>query len=176
MNAGHHPCHRRNSFSDDAAGKGADYRTASTSVEGRRKNSRSSLGARLKERNAGNPCHHRSFSDAAGRGLEAADRTGSSKNEEKRKTRRRPAGGELPVVYHEDYSIDWPRSHRFPMWKFRDLAEFLQSSEVEVVNNVDEPGASSKFMSPFLRPEDPPDEWFLLAHDEEYLHVKCSGV
>ena len=29
----------------------------------------------------------------------------------------------VPMVWHQEYSIDWPSTHRFAMWKFGDLAE-----------------------------------------------------
>ncbi|CAE7849599.1 unnamed protein product, partial [Symbiodinium necroappetens] len=61
-----------------------------------------------------------------------------------------------PTVYHEAYSPEWPVTHRFPMWKFKDLAELLV-----------EEGLLESF-SDFVTPQDPPDEWFTLAHEEEY--------
>eukprot|EP00439_Symbiodinium_sp_Y106_P078966 s40_g17.t1 len=61
-----------------------------------------------------------------------------------------------PTVYHEAYSPEWPATHRFPMWKFKDLAELLV-----------EEGLVESF-SDFVTPEDLPDEWFVLAHEEEY--------
>ncbi|CAE7727060.1 unnamed protein product, partial [Symbiodinium sp. CCMP2456] len=54
------------------------------------------------------------------------------------------------------YSPEWPVTHRFPMWKFKDLAELLV-----------EEGLVESF-SDFVTPQDPPDEWFTLAHEEEY--------
>ncbi|CAE8703919.1 unnamed protein product, partial [Polarella glacialis] len=61
-----------------------------------------------------------------------------------------------PTVWHEAYSPPWPAKHRFPMWKFRNLADQLVSDGL------------FKSHAEFLTPKVPPDEWFLLAHDEEY--------
>jgi len=61
-----------------------------------------------------------------------------------------------PTVWHEAYSPPWPPSHRFPMCKFRNLADQL------VRDGLHESHCS------FLKPEEPPTEWLLLAHDEEY--------
>ncbi|CAJ1337001.1 unnamed protein product [Effrenium voratum] len=61
----------------------------------------------------------------------------------------------LPVVYHSDYSPQWPAKHRFPMWKFRDLAQQL------IADGLLEP-------KDFHAPYEPQDQWFLLAHDEDY--------
>lgn len=34
----------------------------------------------------------------------------------------------LPLIYHEDYSPDFPADHRFPMDKFRLLRDYLVDS------------------------------------------------
>lgn len=69
-----------------------------------------------------------------------------------------------PTVWHEAYSIPWPQTHRFPMWKFRDLADQL------IADGLFDAHAE------FLTPEDPPDEWFLAAHDEEYYRGFVEGT
>lgn len=60
-------------------------------------------------------------------------------------------------VFHEDYSIPWPERHRFPMWKYRDLAEYLVAD------------GTVPSMAHFVRPEgEVPHEHVLLAHDSDY--------
>jgi len=50
------------------------------------------------------------------------------------------------------------------MWKFRDLADQLVMDGLFPAHSA------------FLTPEDPPDEWFLLAHDEEYYQGFLHGT
>lgn len=62
-----------------------------------------------------------------------------------------------PFVYHPAYSApNWPSNHTFAMWKFKDAAVSLVKNAV--VKSADD----------FFRPDDPPDELFLRAHDPRY--------
>eukprot|EP00404_Azadinium_spinosum_P018809 CAMPEP_0180504678 /NCGR_PEP_ID=MMETSP1036_2-20121128/46882_1 /TAXON_ID=632150 /ORGANISM="Azadinium spinosum, Strain 3D9" /LENGTH=76 /DNA_ID=CAMNT_0022514165 /DNA_START=145 /DNA_END=372 /DNA_ORIENTATION=+ len=63
-----------------------------------------------------------------------------------------------PLVFHEDYSIPWPEKHRFPMWKYQGLADYLVQEGDVVASRMD-----------FARPHDEaPHEQTLLCHDAEY--------
>jgi len=69
-----------------------------------------------------------------------------------------------PIIYHPEYSIPWPERHRFAMWKFEDLAEFL--IEHRIVRSFDD----------FVEPEYPPDEWMLLVHGKKYYQEFITGT
>ncbi|WP_334175656.1 histone deacetylase [Pseudoxanthobacter sp.] len=63
----------------------------------------------------------------------------------------------LSIVHHPDYHAELAEGHRFPMGKFRRLAEVLVEEGL-----VAGPSA-------FVRPEEPPAEWIARAHDERYV-------
>ena len=63
-----------------------------------------------------------------------------------------------PMVWHADYSIPWPSSHRFAMWKFDDLRlEAVRSGVVASEAEFFEPSTAGL------------EEALRLAHDEAYL-------
>lgn len=66
----------------------------------------------------------------------------------------------LPIVYHPDYGVDLPSSHRFPMPKFRLLYEHLQSL-----------GLAREVYHPTL----PPQDWIELVHTPDYVSAYCQG-
>lgn len=62
----------------------------------------------------------------------------------------------LPIVHHPAYCADLPANHRFPMDKFRAVAELIRKEEL-----LDG--------QPFYRPRPAPFEWVALAHDPLYV-------
>jgi acetoin utilization deacetylase AcuC-like enzyme len=62
----------------------------------------------------------------------------------------------LPIVHHPDYCADLPTNHRFPMDKFRAVAERIVTEGLL--------GGGK-----FLRPRPAPAEWVALAHDRSYV-------
>jgi acetoin utilization deacetylase AcuC-like enzyme len=62
----------------------------------------------------------------------------------------------LPIVHHPAYCADLPANHRFPMDKFRAVAELIRREHL-----LD--GAA------FYRPRPAPFEWVALAHDPVYV-------
>ncbi len=62
----------------------------------------------------------------------------------------------LPIVHHPDYCADLPVNHRFPMDKFRAVAERIVAEG---------PLSGGKF----VRPRPAPAEWVALAHDRRYV-------
>lgn len=68
----------------------------------------------------------------------------------------------LPLIYHDDYSPEFPPEHRFPMDKFRLLRDHLVSSGL--VRDAD-----------LLRPELCPADILALAHDRDYIERYMSG-
>jgi len=62
----------------------------------------------------------------------------------------------LPIVHHPAYCADLPANHRFPMDKFRAVADLIRRE------NLLE-GQS------FYRPRPAPFEWVALAHDPAYV-------
>ncbi|SHO62681.1 Acetoin utilization deacetylase AcuC [Pseudoxanthobacter soli DSM 19599] len=71
----------------------------------------------------------------------------------------------LPIVHHSDYHAEIGADHRFPMGKFRRLAEVLV--EEGLVTGADG----------FHVPEPAPFEWFARVHDETYVEqVFASDV
>merc|ERR1711865_776764 len=61
-------------------------------------------------------------------------------------------------VFHEGYSIPWPDKHRFPMWKYQDLADQLVREERAVTS-----------LSDFARPSgEISHDNVLLCHGPEY--------
>ncbi len=64
----------------------------------------------------------------------------------------------LPVVFHDAYvARDVPAGHRFPMGKFRAVAEELVRTGI--VDDFDR----------FYRPAPAPTQWLQLAHDADYV-------
>jgi len=68
----------------------------------------------------------------------------------------------LPLVYHDDYSPDFPAEHRFPMDKFRLLRDHLVASGVTEDAHL-------------LRPQCCPADILALAHDRSYIDRFMSG-
>jgi acetoin utilization deacetylase AcuC-like enzyme len=68
----------------------------------------------------------------------------------------------LPLIYHEDYSPDFPADHRFPMDKFRLLRDHLIDSGLTTDAQL-------------LRPELCPNEILALAHDPSYIRRYMEG-
>jgi acetoin utilization deacetylase AcuC-like enzyme len=62
----------------------------------------------------------------------------------------------LPIVHHPDYCSELPANHRFPMDKFRAVADRIVAEGLLC-------GA------PFVRPRPAPAEWVALAHDRRYV-------
>ncbi|WP_055672501.1 histone deacetylase family protein [Roseibium alexandrii] len=62
----------------------------------------------------------------------------------------------LPIVHHPAYCADLPANHRFPMDKFRAVAELIRAEGL--LGNGD-----------FYRPRPAPFEWVALAHDPVYV-------
>ncbi len=68
----------------------------------------------------------------------------------------------LPLIYHEDYSPEFPADHRFPMDKFRLLRDHLVDSGL--TRDAD-----------LLRPQICPNDILALAHDRRYIERYMSG-
>lgn len=68
----------------------------------------------------------------------------------------------LPIVHHPAYCADLPANHRFPMDKFRAVADLIRAE-----NLLD--GGS------FVRPRPAPFEWVALAHDPNYVDQVFNG-
>ncbi|WP_407312518.1 histone deacetylase [Pseudomonas sp. nanlin1] len=68
----------------------------------------------------------------------------------------------LPLIYHEDYSPDFPPEHRFPMDKFRLLRDHLVDSGVTQPADL-------------LRPQLCPREVLALAHCPDYIERYLSA-
>ncbi|GAA0777890.1 histone deacetylase [Roseibium denhamense] len=62
----------------------------------------------------------------------------------------------LPIVHHPAYCADLPANHRFPMDKFRALADLIRTQGL--LGGGD-----------FVRPRPAPFEWVALAHDPSYV-------
>lgn len=62
----------------------------------------------------------------------------------------------LPIVHHPDYCAELPTNHRFPMDKFRAVADRIVTEDLLT-------GGS------FVRPRPAPSEWVALAHDRRYV-------
>ncbi|MEP1931566.1 MAG: histone deacetylase [Roseibium sp.] len=68
----------------------------------------------------------------------------------------------LPIVHHPAYCADLPANHRFPMDKFRAVAELIKQEGL-----LGEVG--------FVRPRPAPFEWVALAHDPVYVDQVFNG-
>eukprot|EP00913_Durusdinium_trenchii_P006785 g6377.t1 len=75
-----------------------------------------------------------------------------------------PAIGEAHPVLRSAYSPPWPPTHRFPMWKFHDLA--LQLLKDQLVTAWED----------FVMPQPLQEEWIFLAHEEDYYRRFCSDT
>src|SRR5690606_26531439 len=62
----------------------------------------------------------------------------------------------LPVVHHRDYQAPLRHGHRFPMGKFRRLAELLVEKRIVAADG-------------FYAPVEAPAGWLMLAHDPAYV-------
>ncbi len=69
----------------------------------------------------------------------------------------------LPIVHHPAYCADLPANHRFPMDKFRAVADLIRGEGL-----LD--GGS------FYRPRPAPFEWVALAHDPAYVDQVFNGT
>ena len=69
----------------------------------------------------------------------------------------------LPIVHNPDYNADLPDGHRFPMEKFRRLAEIL------IEDGLVAPGT-------FHEPAPAPASWIGLAHDRGYVDQVFNGT
>lgn len=61
----------------------------------------------------------------------------------------------VPIVHHPAYCADLPANHRFPMDKFRAVADLIRTEGL--LQDAD-----------FVRPRPAPFEWIALAHDPVY--------
>ncbi|MBO6512271.1 MAG: histone deacetylase, partial [Roseibium sp.] len=68
----------------------------------------------------------------------------------------------LPIVHHPAYCADLPANHRFPMDKFRAVADLIRSEGL--LGDGD-----------FVRPRPAPFEWIALAHDAAYVDQVFNG-
>lgn len=69
----------------------------------------------------------------------------------------------LPIVHHPAYCADLPANHRFPMDKFRAVADLIRAENLT--------GGAS-----FVRPRPAPFEWIVLAHDPAYVDQVFNGT
>jgi acetoin utilization deacetylase AcuC-like enzyme len=70
---------------------------------------------------------------------------------------------DLPIIYHPDYVTSLPEGHRFPMSKFKLLAELLIADRITIPEAIH-------------TPELPPREWIELVHTPEYVRAYCQGT
>jgi len=68
----------------------------------------------------------------------------------------------LPIVHHPAYCADLPANHRFPMDKFRAVADLIRKEDLLE-------GRA------FFRPRPAPFEWVALAHDPAYVDQVFSA-
>ncbi|WP_310414166.1 histone deacetylase, partial [Chamaesiphon sp. OTE_8_metabat_110] len=69
----------------------------------------------------------------------------------------------VPIVYHPDYVVPLPDSHRFPMSKFRILYELLLADGLVTADRT-------------FAPTLPPTEWLELVHDPAYIQAYYTGT
>jgi acetoin utilization deacetylase AcuC-like enzyme len=69
----------------------------------------------------------------------------------------------LPLIYHEDYSPDFPPDHRFPMDKFRLLRDHLIDTGLTTDAQL-------------FRPQVCPTDILALAHDPDYIIRYMEGA
>jgi acetoin utilization deacetylase AcuC-like enzyme len=70
---------------------------------------------------------------------------------------------DLPLVYHPDYVVPLPDSHRFPMSKFKKLYERLIQAGVARPQQ-------------FYQPVRPPESWIERVHGADYVEAYCNGT
>jgi acetoin utilization deacetylase AcuC-like enzyme len=70
---------------------------------------------------------------------------------------------DLPLVYHPDYSVPLPSTHRFPMAKFKKLHDLLRRDRVVHPNQ-------------FHSPDRPAPEIIAQVHCPEYIAAYCDGT
>lgn len=63
---------------------------------------------------------------------------------------------QFPIVYHPAYCADIPRDHRFPMDKYRRVAQMIEAEGLLEGKR-------------FHKPRPAPHEWIALAHEDEYV-------
>ena len=69
----------------------------------------------------------------------------------------------LPIVYHPNYSVPLPSSHRFPMAKFRMLYDRLLKEGIATPEQ-------------FHSPDRPPQSWIEAVHTPSYVNDYCNGT
>jgi acetoin utilization deacetylase AcuC-like enzyme len=69
----------------------------------------------------------------------------------------------LPLVYHPNYTVPLPSSHRFPMVKFRMLHDRLLKDGVARPHQ-------------FHQPDRPPQSWIESVHAPDYVNAYCTGT
>ena len=70
---------------------------------------------------------------------------------------------DLPFIYHPQYSVPLPSTHRFPMAKFRMLHDQLLKDGV---------ATPDQFHSPTRAPQ----SWIETVHDSAYVSAYCDGT
>lgn len=68
----------------------------------------------------------------------------------------------IPIVHHPAYCAELPANHRFPMDKFRAVAELIRSEGLLAGKG-------------FVRPRPAPAQWVALAHDRLYVDQVFSA-
>lgn len=70
---------------------------------------------------------------------------------------------QLPFVYHPNYTVPLPSTHRFPMVKFRMLHDRL------LKDGIAQP-------SQFHQPDRAPQHWIESVHEPDYVNAYCNGT
>jgi acetoin utilization deacetylase AcuC-like enzyme len=70
---------------------------------------------------------------------------------------------QLPLVYHPNYTVPLPSTHRFPMVKFRMLHDRL------LKDGIAKPAQ-------FHQPDRAPQHWIESVHDPDYVNAYCNGT
>ncbi len=70
---------------------------------------------------------------------------------------------QLPIVYHPNYTVPLPSTHRFPMVKFRMLHDRLLKDGIAIP-------------SQFHQPTRAPQHWIESVHDPDYVNAYCNGT
>ena len=70
---------------------------------------------------------------------------------------------DLPFIYHPQYSVALPSTHRFPMAKFRMLHHQLLKDGVAIPEQ-------------FHSPDRAPQSWIETVHDSAYVTAYCDGT
>jgi acetoin utilization deacetylase AcuC-like enzyme len=69
----------------------------------------------------------------------------------------------LPLIYHPNYTVPLPSTHRFPMVKFRMLYDRLLKDGVAKPDQ-------------FHKPDRAPQSWIESVHDPAYVNAYCTGT